>query len=78
MADPSKFNLVLDFWFLGIFVLQDGKFKPRPNASELIIAEALVMRLREELNALNSINQSGGESLINLLELGRQMASPSE
>lgn len=78
MADPSEFNLVLDFRFLSIFILQDGKFKPRPDASELIIAEALVMRLCKELNALNSVNQGGGESLINLLELASETANPSE
>ena len=56
VADPRELNAILDSRPLGVGVLHDGQLEPRPGPSGFVVAEALVMRLGEELQTLQSLD----------------------
>lgn len=57
MAVPDELDSVLDPRVARVLMLEDGNLEPGPAGGEFVIAVALIVRLGDELEAVDPLDQ---------------------
>jgi hypothetical protein len=57
MAPPNKLNSIFIDRIDGVFIWKQYQIDPSPKAGRLIVRSTLIMRIRKELNAIETVDK---------------------